>query len=716
SFSCLKHSSFNVFLFIQISYYAGAYILSDRMQFPSFFRTLPHGNVLAVSIVRILVHFSWTWVGILVEDTEFGELSIQDLKEELVMTNVCIGFSEKVPVIASIRKINHITDVIKKSTVNVIVIICYEAYLVPLMEEANKQNVTGKTWLATSSSAMSMNLFKNHLTGTIGITFPKSEIPGFREFLLDMHPSKSQHKMYLESFWEEIFDCKWPNANTDQKMAAKELGEEVKFCTGSEILSELDIPYLDVSELRVIFNIYNAVYTAVHALHDLYTCKPGAGPFGNGSCASIHHFEPWQLLHYVKHVHFKNQRGEEVFFDDEGNPPPVYEVINWHLTPDGNLKYVDVGRVDVSLPPGKELIINRSAIMWNGGQAQDPQSICSESCPPGYKRAAHRGEPLCCFDCIWCSEGEISNQTDSSDRQQCPHNHWSNDRRDKCIPKTIEFLSFKEPLGVILSCISIISSLIPAAILYTFVRYRDTPIVKGNNRELSYLLLLALMLCFLCCLIFIGQPMMVNCILRQTAFGIVFTFSVSCVLAKTIMVIIAFKATNPNSNLKKWLGPKLPNTIVFICTLFQVVICIAWLTSSPPFPEKNMNSKPGMIIIECNEGSTAAFWCMLGYMGLLAIVSFIVAFLAQNLPGSFNEAKFITFSMLVFVSIWLSFIPAYLSTKGKYMVAAEIFAMLASSAGLLSCIFFPKCYIIVLRPDINTRENLMGKVDFKNKK
>ncbi|XP_064419106.1 extracellular calcium-sensing receptor-like [Latimeria chalumnae] len=629
-------------LYHMISYYAAADILSDRMQFLSFFRTLPRGKVQAVSIVRILVHFGWTWVGILVEDTEFGELSIQDLKEELVMTNVCIGFSEKVPVISSIRKINHITDVIKKSTVNVIVIICYEAYLVPLMEEVSKQNVVGKIWLATSSSSTSINLFKNHragtLTGTIGITFPKSEIPGFREFLLDLHPSKSQHNMYLENFWEEIFDCKWPNANTDQKMAAKELGEEIKFCTGSEILSELDIPYLDVSELRVIFNIYNAVYAAAHALHDLYTCKPGAEPFGNGSCASIHHFEPWQV----------------------------------------------------------------------------PQSICSESCPPGYRRAARRGEPLCCFDCIWCSEGEISNQNDSSDCQQCPHDHWSNDRRDKCIPKTIEFLSFKEPLGAILSCTSIVSSLIPIAILYTFVRYRDTPIVKGNNRELSYLLLLALMLCFLCCLIFIGQPMMVNCILRQTAFGIVFTFSVSCVLAKTIMVIIAFKTTNPNSNLKKWLGPKLPNTIVFICTLFQVVICIAWLTSSPPFPEKNMNSKPGMIIIECNEGSTAAFWCMLGYMGLLAIVSFIVAFLARNLPGSFNEAKFITFSMLVFVSVWLSFIPAYLSTKGKYMVAVEIFAMLASSAGLLSCIFFPKCYIIVLRPDINTRENLMGKVGFKS--
>uniref|UniRef100_H2ZRP3 G-protein coupled receptors family 3 profile domain-containing protein n=2 Tax=Latimeria chalumnae TaxID=7897 RepID=H2ZRP3_LATCH len=303
---------------------------------------------------------------------------------------------------------------------------------------------------------------------------------------------------------------------------------------------------------------------------------------------------------------------------------------------------------------------------------------------------------------------------DSSDCLECPDDHYSNDERDKCIPKSIEFLSYKEPLGSILSSTSIFSSIIPAAILCIFIRYRDTPIVKANNRELSYLLLLALVLCFLCCLIFIGQPTAVTCILRQTAFGIIFAFSVACVLAKTIMVVIAFNATKPNSNLKKWVGHKLSNTIVFLCTLLQIIICIAWLASFPPFPEQNVKSQTRKIITECNEGSTVAFWCMLGYMGLLATVSFIVAFLARNLPDSFNEAKFITFSMLVFVTVWLSFIPAYLSTKGKYMVAVEIFAILASSAGLLVCIFFPKCYIILFRPDINTREYLMGKGNKKN--
>ncbi|XP_069057771.1 vomeronasal type-2 receptor 26-like [Pleurodeles waltl] len=337
---------------------------------------------------------------------------------------------------------------------------------------------------------------------------------------------------------------------------------------------------------------------------------------------------------------------------------------------------------------------------------QVPVSVCSKPCRPGYRKAAIDGKPRCCFECILCSEGHISNQTDSTDCMKCPDDHWSSDLRDQCIAKSIDFLSFAEPLGSILVFISIFFFLNTTCVFGVFFWYRDTPVVKANNRGISYLLLISLMLCFLCALNFIGQPMEVTCMLRQIIFGVIFSLCVSCVLAKTLTVVIIFRATKPNSNLKKFLGPKVAYNLVLTCTLVQVIIGVAWLATSPSFPEHNTSPAMREIILGCNEGSIVWFYSMLAFMGLLASVSFLVSFLARNLPDSFNETKFITFSMLVFVSVWLTFIPAYLSTKGKYLVAVEIFAILSSSAGLLFCIFAPKLFIIFWRPERNSREYL----------
>ncbi|XP_043915207.1 vomeronasal type-2 receptor 26-like [Protopterus annectens] len=422
-----------------------------------------------------------------------------------------------------------------------------------------------------------------------------------------------------------------------------------------------------------------------------------------------------QLLHYLKNVEFVNSGGEKIFFDANGDLPAVYDILNWHIFPGGMSRYIQVGMFDYNAPNGQQIKINETSILWSSAFPQTPVSVCSKSCLPGFWKAARRGQPICCFDCLPCSKGEISNQTDATECMKCPEDLWPDNKRDKCIPRSIEFLSYSEPLGATLASIPIFLSIVTVAILCIFIKNQDTPIVKANNRELSYLLLLALMCCFLCSLIFIGKPKVYTCMFRQPAFGAAFALCVSSILGKTITVVIAFNATNPTSVLRKWTGSKTPAVILFICVCVQVVICICWLTSNPSFPQLNMKSQEGKVIVECNEGSIIMLYTMLGYLASLVAVSLVIAFFARKLPDSFNEARFISFSMLVFASVWLTFIPAYLSTQGKYMVAVEIFAIVSSSAGILCCIFIPKCYIIILRPEMNTRDHLMGSSRLRNK-
>ncbi|XP_060137311.1 vomeronasal type-2 receptor 26-like [Zootoca vivipara] len=395
-----------------------------------------------------------------------------------------------------------------------------------------------------------------------------------------------------------------------------------------------------------------------------------------------------QLHSFLQKISFNNSVGDEITLNERGELAAGFDITNLITFPNISYIRVKVGRLDHQAPPGKELTMNDGQIKWHRDLTQvPPLSVCNDNCHPGY--------------------GKKKKETNMETCVSCPPNKYPNKDQDNCIPKIPNFLGFDETLGIISTFTALLFSLITALVLGIFIKHQDTAIVKANNRSLTYILLVSLLLCFLCSLMFIGTPKQATCLLRQTGFGIVFSVALSSILAKTISVVMAFMATKPGSTIRKWVGKKLGYSIVLSCSKIQVGLCGLWLTTFPPFPDLDMQSMSEEIILLCNEGSVLMFYCVLGYMGFLAIVSFTVAFLARKLPDSFNEAKFITFSMLVFCSVWISFIPTYLSTRGKYMVAVEIFSILASSAGLLACIFFPKCYIIVVRPDLNTREHLI---------
>ncbi|XP_035984778.1 extracellular calcium-sensing receptor-like [Fundulus heteroclitus] len=678
-----------------ISQFATCACLSDKSKYPSFLRTIPSDYYQSRALAQLVKHFGWTWVGAVRTNDDYGNNGMAAFTETAAQLGICLEYS-----LAFFRtdpwdKTQKIIEIIKSSTSRVIIAFLSQADMDVFLHVLSSHNMTGYQWVGSEAwifDFQSASRDNNHiLDGAIGLSIPKANVSGLKEFILNVKPLYMTNNDLFIEFWEALFDCKVKQSNSD---------EIQRLCTGHENLTGVENSFTDMSLMPMFNNMYKGVYAVAHALHNVLSC--------NNTCNNKTLLDPLLILQNIKRIHFKTKEGDEVYFNENGDPAAKYEIINWQPKENGPVDFVTVGFYDASLPADKQMNVQQKSIIWARNSAQVPVSVCSEKCPPGTRKVLQKGKPMCCFDCISCAEGEISNSSDSVTCVRCPIEFWPNRRRDACIQKEAEFLSHQEMMGALLTVASVVGTCMTVVVALIFVRYQKTPLVKANNSELSFLLLFSLTLCFLCSLTFIGEPSEWSCMLRHTAFGITFVLCISCVLGKTMVVLMAFNATLPGRNVMKWFGPTQQRLVVLGFTLIQVLICILWLTISPPFPSRNFKEIKDKIILECALGSATGFWAVLGYIGLLATLCFICAFLARKLPDNFNEAKFITFSMLIFCAVWITFIPAYVSSPGKFSVAVEIFAILASSFGLLICIFIPKCYIMLIKPEKNTKRNMIG--------
>nr|XP_056719679.1 vomeronasal type-2 receptor 26-like [Euleptes europaea] len=707
----------------QLSY--GSFATEEMVmaKFPFFYRTVPNESHQYMGIIQLLLHFGWTWIGLLAVDDESGERFLKNVEPLLSKYGICLAVTFRIPKQINwentddlLRIFSNRHKFFKDNKVNTFIfygdsmsIASFNSITI-LADSKFKGNIlfrkvwimTGQIDFAATGLQIALQIDFQFFQGAISFTVHSNEIPGFQKFLQNVKPYQSQGDDFLKEFWEQAFTCPLPEPQQPVNVG--------KTCSGEERLEDVLGHVFEMHTTGDGYSIYNAVYAVAHALHSLYASKSSHSSTMGTKTVELQDLHPWQLHPFLQGLSFNNSAGEMISFNDNKEMEGGFDLINLVMFPNNSFLKVRVGRVDPSASKGENFSIHEEMIVWQSRFDQMvPLSVCNSPCYPGNLKKKKEGNKFCCYDCEECPEGKISDKKDMDDCFKCPEDQYPNKDHDQCIPKKISYLSYQDPIGIALASMALSSSLMTALVLGVFIKHSDTPIVKANNRDITYTLLVSLLLCFLSSLLFLGQPSKVTCFLRQSAFGIIFSVAVSCVLAKTITVYIAFMATKPGPSMRKWVGESLTNSIVLSCSLLQGAICTMWIVKSPPFPAMNKESVAGQIVLECNEGFVVMFYIVLGYMGLLSLISLTMAFLARKLPDSFNEAKFITFSMLIFCSVWLSFVPTYLSTKGKYMVAVEIFSILASSAGLLACIFSPKCFIILLRPELNNREQLMWK-------
>ncbi|XP_071403199.1 G-protein coupled receptor family C group 6 member A-like [Centroberyx affinis] len=662
----------------QISYGSTSELLSRKLKFPTFLRTVSSDIKQTMAIAKMVEKLKWEVVAVVGSDDEYGKYGSEKLIVTLKTMKVCIDFKEILPGYFSRNesktrtKLAKLVRSIKDSSAEAIILFTKDSNIHIIMEAAIQQNLN-RTWIASDSWSTSSKIMEipgiQKVGQVFGFIFKGNEVPGWRDYVISLFNGTTNP--LLQHHWNQYPPCS--NLSEEKDCSLNNSQDGSKQCLDPSCL----VNYIDQDES---YSIYLAVKVITEGLRSLLKCD-------SRKCERNADFTAFELLQEIKKVNF-SVNTTHISFDANGDPSIGYDILQWNMSESKDR----VKTIGEYWPSGN--ITLPDDLTWKMGNVTVTVFNCSKTCEPGYELKIQRKH--CCKQCIQCGERDYSSGA-GVECKPCKNNEYSSPLRDKCLEKTVEFLHWSDPFVIVLTSFEILGIVMTIMVAILFAIHRSTPIVKAVGGYLSFLELLSLLACFCVTFTFILKPTDVSCKVGLPVFGMAFTLCISCILANLLQICVGFSF---DLNMGAWLK-KLNQPVAVVAVIFgiQLAVCVPWLIHCPPFPHREPLNKT--ILLQCKTGSKALFGAMLGYNSLLAFACFVFAFKGKRLPDLYKNASFITIGMLLFLVVWILFIPIYINNLGKYARAIEAAAIIVSSYSILCCHLAPKCYIMVFRKEIN---------------
>ncbi|XP_072569307.1 taste receptor type 1 member 1 [Paramormyrops kingsleyae] len=678
SYAFLPATALGAYMLPEISYEASDKMLSNKLLYPAFLRTIPSDKNQVNAMIQLLVRFDWTWIALLGSNNNYGLQGMQSLQEEAANYGICIAYQAVIPTYtdATRPQIQQMVSKIVQTQVTTIVVFSSKTIASFFFMEVIEQNVTGKVWIGTEDWSVATRISSipgiNTIGSVIGISIQSATMPGFKEFEdFSMATSKQYDKKYMVSGDSGLSDVPCVQNTILSKFASIDLSQDMYDITSS-------------------FNVYKAVYALAHALHLLLDCD-------SGKCQKVQ-TKPWQLLQKLKQVRFLIDN-TSMYFDANGDPPTGYDIVTWDWT-EGNWSVKIVGEYS---PDPPNLTVDISQIYWNtNDHSKTPKSICSPECHPGYAKIL-RGQHKCCFDCQPCPEATFLNKSDPTICQPCALDEWAPSESAECLSRIIILLQWEEPLSLSLLLLLGLTMLMTLGAMVTFLLHLDTPVVKSAGGRTCLAMLLSLLGAAGSSLCHFGHPSHVSCLFKQSLFNLSITVCLACIAVRSFQIVCIFKLSSklPRAY-DTWSrndGPQATILLIFVTELF---IFLLRIVLDHPEPTRDYDFYNDSIILECSKPLSPWACVELGFMAILCILCFCFSYMGKELPANYNEAKCITFSLMIYIISWISVFTMYSVDRSEYFKALHVMAIQASVLGILSGYFLPKVYIILLKPQMNT--------------
>ena len=679
-------SLFRLFQIPQISYGSSASELSDRVRFDYFFRTLPPDSFLARAMADVVIHFNWSYVIALHSDDVFGTSGLEVMLDKIVRQNVsrkCTAVKIPLPLVVTEDVYDDIVARINQPWVKnatVVLMYGYKRQTTGIMRAIEKvlqrepeSPLKNLTWVGCE--ALRVHSRYHHLIhGMLRMEYKVNTSHRFQQHFTALTPDSATGNPHFRRYWETKFNCSIHMVNGKRGCSNFTLG--------------------DYKQKNEISSIIDAVYAFAHALHGLVEehCT------NHTLCSRIMVHQPAGMAvngtlirDYLLHnLSFPGLSADIVQFDAAGNDRSSYVVKNLQKQPDGTYEYVVVGTWN----PQSLLSINVSAIDWNDDEDQPPESVCSHPCSNGSFTDFLRNQE-CCWTCKPClGENTVSTGESCS---ECDTGFSPNDARSECVQNPVYYLTWTNPWAIIILIATCIGMITTASFAVFYLVFHKNKIIKASSRELSAILLVGLMLCYIQPLFFLTKPSIAICTIRRFLVGFCFAVCFSALLVKTNRIHRIFNRSPEQFKTQpRFISP--PSQILITLSLIavQVFIIILWLAIEHPNVTLTHVSRTSDL--KCGASSDIGLVVSLGYNLLLLILSTYFAFLARKIPENYNEAKFINVTLYTIIIIWLAFIPTYFATAklgSIYQTSSLVIAIILTATTTLCCLFAPKVLLLI---------------------
>jgi G protein-coupled receptor family C group 6 protein A len=281
-----------------VSYESTAEILSDKMRFPSFLRTVPSDFYQTKAMAHLIQKSGWNWIGIITTDDDYGRLALDTFAIQAAANNVCIAFKEVFPAVLSANtievRINQTLEkIIAETQVNVIVVFLRKFHAFSLFHKVIERNIN-KIWIASDNWSTAAKIITipdiKKIGKVVGFTFRRGNMSSFHSFLQTLHMYLNDNNKPLREYAMLFSACEHAKDSELSKCISNYSQESLTYEANMTMKRSIFMrnDFLgQYSEPGLIHSIQLAVLALGYAIRDLCRVR---------DCQNPSTFQPWEVL------------------------------------------------------------------------------------------------------------------------------------------------------------------------------------------------------------------------------------------------------------------------------------------------------------------------------------------------------------------------------------------------------------------------------------